>query len=72
MNKMQNETLQMKRTKEPRLTINDSWRNLINSMFLLFFFFFFLDLMQMLENLEQTSHPKVPSHNLCECSFLPH
>ena len=46
MTKMQNETLQMKRTKEPRLTINDPWRNLINSIFLLFiflfFFFFFL------------------------------
>ena len=41
MNKMQNETLQMKGTKEPRLTINDPWRNLINSIFLLFIFLFF-------------------------------
>ena len=27
--------------------------------------------MQMLESLEQTSYPRVPSHNLCGCSFLP-
>ena len=38
MNKMQNETLHMKRTKEPRLIIND----LINSVFLLFSFPFLI------------------------------
>ena len=42
MNKMQNETLHIKRTKESRLVINDSWRNLINSIFLLFSFPFFI------------------------------
>ena len=42
MNNMQNETLHIKRTKESRLVINDSWRNLINSIFLLFSFPFFL------------------------------
>ena len=47
INKIQNETLHMKRAKEPRLIINDPWRNLINSIFFLFsfpffFFFFFL------------------------------
>ena len=42
MNKMQNETLHMKRTKEPRLITNDPKRSLINSIFLLFSFPFFL------------------------------
>ena len=42
MNKMQNETLHIKRTKESRLIINDRQRNLINSIFLLFFLSFFL------------------------------
>ena len=61
MNKMQNETLHMKRTKEPRLIINDPRRDLINSIFLLFpfpffFFSFFLNVMQRLESLEQTSY----------------
>ena len=37
MNKMQNETLHIKRTKESRLIINDRKRNLINSIYLLFF-----------------------------------
>ena len=59
INKIQNETLHMKRAKEPRLIINDPWRNLINSIFLLFsfpfFFFFFFHLMQ---RLEQTSYQK--------------
>ena len=54
MNKMQNETLHMKRTKEPRLMINDPRRHLINSIFLLFPFpfcfglFFFFNVMQRL------------------------
>ena len=42
MNKMQNETLHIKPTKESRLIINDRKRNLINSIYLLFFLSFFL------------------------------
>ena len=42
MNKIQNETLHIKATKELRLIINDPYRNLINSIFLLFTFPFFL------------------------------
>ena len=71
MNKIQNETLHIKPTKELRLIINDLSRNLINSIFLLFTFPFFY-LMQRLESLEQTSYQKLPSQNLCRSLFLPH
>ena len=63
MNKMQNETLHIKRTKESRLIINDRQRNLINSIFLLFFLSFFLFNTEVGE-FRETSYQKLPSHNL--------
>ena len=61
INKIQNETLHMKRAKEPRLInmiLDAIWLIQFSSFFPFPFFFFFFHLMQRLESLEQTSYQK--------------